>query len=171
MDDMNTARDRDEQGRPLNSRPRDALGRPLPPGSQGVERLPEDLDLEPDEALTLAQHLIDDGRAFYAHEVFESMWKSCPEGERRLWQGLAQLAVGITHVQRGNRSGALALLRRAAEHLQEAAAAPHGIDVDGLIDYATALAAEVDSGVEVSGARQRPRVRFDPVAPRPEETP
>ena len=36
-------RDRDESGRPRNSRPRDALGRVLPPGSEGVARVPDDL--------------------------------------------------------------------------------------------------------------------------------
>ena len=36
-------RDRDEDGRARNSRPRDELGRPLPIGSVGVERIPEDI--------------------------------------------------------------------------------------------------------------------------------
>src|SRR5438445_13551097 len=44
-------RDRDESGRPRSSRPRDALGRPLPQGSQGVPRIPDDLELTPAETL------------------------------------------------------------------------------------------------------------------------
>ncbi|MCV7192074.1 DUF309 domain-containing protein [Mycolicibacterium brumae] len=159
MEDVNTARDRDERGRPLNARPRDALGRPLPPGSPGVQRLPEDLDLAPDDALTLAQQLIDDGRAFYAHEVFESLWKSCAAERRPLWQGLAQLAVGVTHLQRGNRAGAVSLLRRAATQLSQGGEPPHGIDVSGLIGFADALAADVDAGVDIDPHRLRPRLR------------
>ena len=62
-------RDRDDDGRARNSRPRDRLGRPLPPGSVGVERVPDDLDLPPDETLAYAQRLLDDGLAFNAHEV------------------------------------------------------------------------------------------------------
>ena len=113
-------RDRDEDGRARNSRPRDELGRPLPPGSVGVERIPEDLDLSPAESLEWAQDLLDRGLAFNAHEVLEGAWKSSPEGERLLWQGLAQLAVGITHIQRGNTKGALSLLARAAERIGHA---------------------------------------------------
>ncbi|MBW0111075.1 DUF309 domain-containing protein, partial [Pseudonocardia sp. KRD-182] len=46
-----TARDRDEAGRARNARPRDAAGRPLPHGADGVERVPEDLVLTADEAV------------------------------------------------------------------------------------------------------------------------
>src|SRR5690606_36551389 len=35
-----TDRDRTPDGRPQNARPRDALARPLPPGEEGVERVP-----------------------------------------------------------------------------------------------------------------------------------
>ena len=101
-------RDRDESGRPRNTRPRDALGRPLRPGSEGVPRIPDDLELAPAETLAYAQHLLDRGLAFNAHEVLEAAWKNGPADERPLWQSLAQLLVGITHVQRGNVDGAIA---------------------------------------------------------------
>ena len=77
-----------------------------------------DLALPPDESLAEAQRLLDAGRAFHAHEVLEGTWKAAPEGERELWRGLAQLAVGLTHVRRGNADGAVWLLRRAAERIQ-----------------------------------------------------
>ncbi|MFZ0835609.1 MAG: DUF309 domain-containing protein, partial [Mycobacterium sp.] len=99
-------RDRDEAGSARNARPRDALGRPLPRGSQGVPRIPDDLDLPPHESLSYAQELLGRGLAFNAHEVLEAAWKNGPADERTLWQGLAQLAVGFTHVQRGNVAGA-----------------------------------------------------------------
>lgn len=133
-------RDRDEDGRARNARPRDELGRPLPPGSVGVERIPEDLDLSPDESLTWAQDLLDRGLAFNAHEVLEGAWKRSPADERELWRGLAQLAVGITHIQRGNTTGALALLERAADRIgSRDDPAPHGIDATGLVSYADGL--------------------------------
>ncbi len=113
-------RDRDEFGNARNSRPRDALGRPLPHGSEGVERIPDDLELSPADSLTYAQDLLDRGLAFNAHEVLEAAWKNAPDDERGMWQGLAQLAVGITHVQRGNVAGAAGVLARAADHLDEA---------------------------------------------------
>ncbi|CAM5400121.1 hypothetical protein SCALM49S_10045 [Streptomyces californicus] len=60
------------------------------------------------------QRLLDEGMPFHAHEVFEDAWKSGPEGERELWRGLAQLAVGLTHAARGNITGGPRLLRRGA---------------------------------------------------------
>lgn len=94
---------------------RDALGRPVPDGSpEAVPPVPEQA-LPPEQALALAQQLLDEGRAFFAHEVLEAVWKA--QGRDRWWQGLAQLCVGVTHLQRGNPSGAVTLLRRGAGHL------------------------------------------------------
>lgn len=150
-------RDRDEAGRPRNTRPRDALGRPLPHGSEGVGRIPDELDLSPAETLTYAQQLLDEGLAFNAHEVLEAAWKSRPPEERTLWQGLAQLAVGITHVQRGNTKGAIGVLRRAAARLSDDdRSAPHGVDVAGLVSYADALIEDLEAGAAVPPERLRP---------------
>lgn len=147
-------RDRDETGRPRNTRPRDALGRPLPYGSPGVPRIPDDLHLPPAQTLSYAQDLLDRGQPFGAHEVLESAWKDGPEDERPLWQGLAQLAVGITHVQRGNIAGAAALLRRASERLRRVdAPAPYGIDAAGLINQADALADDLQAGRDIVPGR------------------
>ncbi|WP_461029159.1 DUF309 domain-containing protein, partial [Streptomyces sparsus] len=88
-------RDRDEEGRARNARPRDALGRPLPHGAPGVERQPEGVLRTPEETLAEAQRLLDEGRPFHAHEVFEDAWKSGPAAEEPLWRALAQLAVGV----------------------------------------------------------------------------
>ncbi|MFN8068277.1 MAG: DUF309 domain-containing protein [Mycolicibacterium insubricum] len=147
----------DAPRRPVRSR--DALGRPLPPGQPGVAQLPDDLRLTPQETLTKAQELLDDGLAFYAHEVFEARWKNCPDQERELWQGLAQLAVGITHIQRGNPTGAASLLRRSAARLRATGDAPYGIDAAGLAVYAEALAAGLSQDPTPTADRLRPRLR------------
>lgn len=134
---MSSDRDRDAGGRARNARPRDALGRPLPYDASGEERAPEGVVRTPAEALTEAQALLDAGRPFHAHEVLEDAWKSCPESERQLWRGLAQLAVGLTHALRGNARGAATLLDRGAGNLARYAdAPPHGIDVAGLVTWA-----------------------------------
>ncbi|HEU4912157.1 MAG TPA: DUF309 domain-containing protein [Actinomycetes bacterium] len=134
-------RDRDTAGRAHNQRPRDGLGRPLPHGAEGVERVPDDLVLPPQRSLDEAQRLLDSGRPFHAHEVLEGTWKAAPPDERDLWQGLAQLAVGITHLARGNPAGAATLLRRGAARLRQYAAdPPYGVDVPGLVAAAEALA-------------------------------
>jgi len=133
-------RERDTAGRARNNRPRDQHGRPLPRGAEGVERLPDDLVLPPDEAVSEAQRLIDAGLPFPAHDVLEGAWKAAPPDERMLWKGLAQLAVGLTHEQRGNPRGASSLLRRGAETVAEApaAAARHGVDPTALAGWAAA---------------------------------
>src|SRR5262249_42891156 len=110
-------RDRDPAGRARNARPRDALGRPLPRGATGDEGIPDAPVLPPAQALQLAQELLDSERPFHAHEVLEASWKSAPAAERDLWQGLAQIAVGLTHARRGNARGAAALLRRGADRV------------------------------------------------------
>ncbi|MGV0634924.1 DUF309 domain-containing protein [Mycolicibacillus trivialis] len=155
-------RDRDEDGRPRNARPRDELGRPLPHGSAGVPGIPEDLDLPPAETLDYAQRLLDEGRAFHAHEVLEAAWKTGPPGERTLWQGLAQLAVGITHIQRGNPVGAAALLERSAERLRRVGADRHGVDIVGLLGFADGLAEAVAAGEPVGPEALRPRLTTAP---------
>jgi hypothetical protein len=140
-------RDRDPAGRPRNSRPRDALGRPLAPGAPGVPTMPDDLNVPPADALQLAQQLLDDGFPFHAHEVLEAAWKAAPDAERELWRGLAQLAVGLTHDRRGNTTGAARLLTRAADRIATfAGAAPHGIAAAELSVWARAAATDITNG-------------------------
>ncbi len=158
------SRDRDTAGRARNDRPRDRLGRPLPPGSAGVARIPDDLELGPQQTLTFAQQLLDDGLAFNAHEVLEAAWKNGPVAERMLWQGLAQYAVGLTHIQRGNAKGAGTLLRRASERLGSypANAQHHDVDLTGLIAHAQELLAALDAGTEITEERLRTSLRAGP---------
>jgi hypothetical protein len=139
------ARDRDPSGRARNARGRDAYGRPLPRGETGEERVPEDIVLPPTESLDEAQRLLDADRPFHAHEVLEAAWKSGPAQERELWQGLAQLAVGLTHARRGNAVGAARLLRRGAARIADyAATSPHGIAVARLAADAPAWADRIE---------------------------
>jgi len=125
-----TARSRDEAGRPRNDRPRDALGRPLPRGVTGVPAVPDDLQLDAGETDALARRLWDEGRPFSAHEVFEAAWKNTGDPTaKRLWRGLAQLLVAVTHAMRGNRAGAVALFTRSDETLAEVDAAGAPVDL------------------------------------------
>lgn len=154
-----TGRDRDDAGRPRSARPRDSLGRPLPYGSAGTARIPDDLELAPAETLSYAQELLDRGLAFSAHEVLEAAWKYGPADERMLWQALAQLAVGITHAQRGNAAGATSLLRSASARLADVdRPGRHGIDVAGLVSFADGLIGDLAADVPVSPQRLRPRL-------------
>lgn len=154
-------RDRDSAGRPRNARPRDALGRPLRRGDPGDAPVPDDLLLPAAEALRLAQHLLDTGRPFHAHEVLEASWKAAPAGERDLWQGLAQIAVGLTHALRGNARGAAALLRRGGQKVAGyGQSGPHGVPAAAIARGADDLAVRIEqdgvSGVTAGMIRLSP---------------
>ena len=129
-------RDRDATGRPRNARPRDGLGRPLEPGAAGVPRVPDDFVLPPVPALVEAQRLLDEGLPFHVPSSTSWAWKAAPPEERDLWQGLAQLAVGLTHLRRGNHAGATTLLRRGQRRIAGyAERPPYEIDIPGLIGW------------------------------------
>lgn len=134
-------------------RERDAFGRPVPVGSPAaVEPVPEQA-LPPVEALALARDLLARERPFFAHDVLEARWKVAPAEERDLWQGLAQVCVGLTHLQRGNRVGAARLLRRGAGRLADYAGPPYDVDAGRVARDADAAAGAVDVGDD-------PRVRI-----------
>jgi len=150
-------RDRDPTGRPRNARPRDALGRPLgraePEASQ--TRIPDDLAITGPDAARLADQLLREGRPFHAHEVLEAAWKSAPPRERDLWQGLAQIAVGLTHARRGNARGAVALLRRGTQRVRahqdqpqpptgHKADHPYDMDIPAILAASDDLAARIE---------------------------
>jgi len=93
----------------------------LPYGASGVEPVSEE-PLPASETLDAARSLVAEGRPFAAHEVLEARWKAGPDAERDLWQGLAQVCVGLTHAARGNVPGAARLLERATVRLETYAA-------------------------------------------------
>ncbi len=133
-------------------RGRDAAGRPVPLDSpDAVEPVPEHA-LPPHDALALARDLLARGRPFFAHDVLEAAWKAAPPPERPLWQGLAQVCVGLTHLQRGNPVGGARLLRRGAdrldEHLRSGAPATYDVDVRRTVATARARADAVAAGRE-----------------------
>jgi uncharacterized protein len=141
-------RDRDSQGRARQARPRDRLGRPLPYDSEGVEPVSEE-PLLPMATISYAHELLADGRPFSAHEVFEARWKAGPDSEGELWQGLAQLCVGITHAERGNRIGALRLIGRARRRLETYSATggpDYGLDLSQIIEWIQDRERESDNG-------------------------
>ena len=141
-------RDRNDEGRPENARPRNRFGAPLPRGS--VDELadrqePEEVVSTIPEALEHAARLFDEQRFFEAHEFLEYVWKSdeLPPGDRDFWKGVTQVAVGCCHVQRGNVKGAVTLLERASRYMAPYPPVHGGVAADALAAAAARLAAEV----------------------------
>jgi uncharacterized protein len=122
-------RDRRDDGRPEQARPRDRTGRPLPYGTVGTPVTEDHAPATVEEALTLGAALWDEQRYFEAHECLEHVWHAAPEADRDLWQGVIQVAVAGVHLQRGNPAGAVALLGRAAERLAPYPPVHRGIEV------------------------------------------
>lgn len=126
------------------TRPRDRYGRPLPEGSR------DELRAEPPprsaaEARRRGIALFNRRRFFEAHECFEHLWKAhgTAERDRDFWKGLAQIAVGCCHVQRGNPAGAAALLERGIGRLRRYPSPHHEIDIRRLCAEASVLAQNV----------------------------
>lgn len=151
LDGRVEARDRNEEGKPENARPRDRFGRPLPYGARdelGAREEPEDVVTGIGEALERVVRLFAQERFFEAHEFLEYVWKhpTLDPADRDYWKGVTQVAVGCAHTQRGNDAGAATLLERAVRYLD-----PYP-DVHGGVD-AAALAAGAQAVVEQIKAR------------------
>jgi hypothetical protein len=70
----------------------------------------------------------------------EGTWKAAPAEERELWQGLAQLAVGLTHALRGNTTGALSVVSRGRDRIVAYADdPPYDLDIDGLVAWSDGI--------------------------------
>jgi hypothetical protein len=144
-------RDRNAEGRPENARPRDRFGAPRPRGE--VDEMPGRVDPAAvcqtvSQALATAADLFDQQRFFEAHEFYEWAWKGpvTAAADRPFFKGMAQLAVGYCHTQRGNAPGARALLQRGIDHLAPFGPAHHGVDVEGAIADARRFAELLGTG-------------------------
>jgi hypothetical protein len=61
--------------------------------------------------------LFNQGKFFDAHEALEDVWRAAPHEEKKIWQGLVQVAVALHHYSTGNRVGMRSVLVRAMKNL------------------------------------------------------
>ena len=178
-------RDRDPAGRPRNARPRDALGRPLDrfDGSESDSESGSGsffwiwLWRGPDVPTTSrwpgrtrpgwpTKCCAPDARSTRTRSS-RRRGKPARPTERDLWQGLAQVAVGLTHARRGNARGAVALLSRGAQRVRAYQAAvpspagPYGMDLTAFLAASDDLAARIerDGLADIPDAALRPGLR------------
>ncbi len=83
------------------------------------------------------------GAYWTCHETLEMLWRQEPRPVRALYQGILQIGVGFLHLQRGNRAGALKVLRRGLARLEGMPEICQGVDVAGLRRTAQAVADRV----------------------------
>ena len=72
-----------------------------------------------DPRLARGRDEFNSGNFFAAHEVWEELWVETVGPEKRLVQGLVQIAAGYAKVESGLRGGALKLLSRGIGLLSE----------------------------------------------------
>jgi predicted metal-dependent hydrolase len=96
-------------------------------------------------ALVLAVRQFDEGDYFACHETLEELWRAEAGPVRRVYQGILHLAVGLYHLRRGNRHGALAKLRSGLEYLAPFPGRCQGLDLDRLRREAGAVLGAIES--------------------------
>ena len=101
-------------------------------------------------------------RFFEAHEHWEAVWLTLQEPEKSFLQALIQITAAFHHLQRGNRDGAISLLRRSLRRLESAPAEFCSLQVEALRDQL----AEMDDDAKRVGA---PIKRIEHAAPTTEE--
>jgi len=69
------------------------------------------------EVLAAGIQLFNHDHYWYAHEVWEVIWKALPQEEQHLFQSLIQFAAAMHHAQNQNEYGFSKLLERAAVSL------------------------------------------------------
>lgn len=128
-------------------RPRDELGRPQPWDVENRLEL-EDFDrLSLEENHRLGRKHFNAGRFFPAHEAWEAAWKQARDtGDAEFFKGLSQLGAGYVHLLRGNRHGAVTLLRRAAGRVRRYPSGHRGVDTATVSAHAEADAVAVEHG-------------------------
>ncbi len=99
---------------------------------------------------------------FYAcHDTLEAIWIEAPVFEKKFYQGILQIAVGLYHLGNHNWRGAVILMGEGLNRLQEYQPEYGGIDVEQLIDDA----AEFLSEVQTAGADRVAQIVLAPTAP------
>ncbi|MEX2549455.1 MAG: DUF309 domain-containing protein [Nitriliruptoraceae bacterium] len=140
------SRDRRDDGRPEQARPRDRTGRPLPYEATGVALIEDHEPASVEAALELGIRLWEEERFFESHECLEHVWHASPADDADLWQGVIQMAVAGVHLQRDNPSGATALLRRACERLSSYPDEHRGVAVTTAVARCSVLSAALERG-------------------------
>jgi uncharacterized protein len=140
-------------------RPRDRLGRPLPWTAENELTLEDYDSLSLEENHRLGIEHFNAGRYFPAHEAWETAWKKARNtDDAEFFKGLSQLGAGYVHLFRGNRHGAITLLRRGAGRVGRYPSGHHGIDPEAVRKRAEADADRIarDEITPGEGARLDP---------------
>jgi predicted metal-dependent hydrolase len=96
---------------------------------------------------------------FEAHEHWEGVWLTLQEPEKSFLQSLIQITAAFHHLQEGNKTGAVSLLRRAFNRLSHCPAEFGGIEVASLREEVAEWLLRINNGaaLDIAGC---PRIRL-----------
>lgn len=97
------------------------------------------------------------GLFFDAHEHWELAWLALKEPEKSFLQALIQVTAAFHHLEKGNRAGALGLLRKALGRLERCTARFGGIDIPLLCEEVGEWIGAIESGA-VTKPATTPRI-------------
>lgn len=133
-------------------RPRDRLGRPLAWDAEPELHLPDLDGMTIEENHEAGRRFMRERNFFGAHEAWETAWKKARgTGDEELFKGLSQMGAGYVHLLRGNRHGAITLLRRGARRIGAYPDGSRGVATLALSDRLEDDAAAVEEGGLVPG--------------------
>ncbi len=96
------------------------------------------MNLVDDPRFTIALELFNSGAWYEAHDAFEELWHEQVNPDRRLLQGILQIAVAHVHLERGNTRGATILLGEGIGRLKASLPTALGLDLMALHNVASA---------------------------------
>lgn len=136
---------------------------------RGEERLriqPEGCGRDAPAGWTDGLDQLDSGSYWECHETLEELWREEPSDLRYLYQGVLLVAVGLLHLERGNRHGAVMKLESGTELLRRFEPECLGLDVRSLRTEAErCLDTLRESPNELAPALALPRPRCRRVPP------
>jgi len=109
-------------------------------------RTPPLAEAQIDELFRKGVALFNGVRYWHAHEVWETLWRAAPDGERDFYQGLIQVAAGLLHLQRRNLRGARNKLTEGLARLSKFQPTHRGIFVNELVGRGERILADLDQG-------------------------
>lgn len=81
---------------------------------------------------------------FYAcHDTLEAVWIEAPVFDKKFYQGILQIAVGLYHLGNHNWRGAVILMGEGLNRLSDYQPDYHGIDVEQFVDETSEFLGQV----------------------------
>jgi len=110
----------------------------MSPKTSERNRLPPLSEAKKREALAKAVREFNSWRFYDCHETLEDVWRAEDGPLADFFQGIIKVAAGCHHLLRGEHKGAVNLLADATKLLEQYQPACLGVDVQRLIDEASA---------------------------------